>query len=128
MRAHLGEFGIVVAKGIHNVERLIMACEQAELPAPARKALSLLADQLIDTQRKIEALTADIRASAKTNEDAQRLQTIPGIGPITRKCPRLRTARHRRVQVRQGSVRLAGPDAKTTLDRRQGAAGTHLQE
>jgi transposase len=83
MRAHLGEFGIVVPKGIHNVERLIMACEQAELPAPARKAMSLLADQLIDTQKKIEDLTADIRADARANEDAQRLQTIPGIGPIT---------------------------------------------
>ena len=83
MRAHLGEFGIVVPKGIHNVERLIMACEQAELPAPARKALSLLADQLVDTQKKIECLTIDIHADAKTNEAAQRLQTIPGIGPIT---------------------------------------------
>lgn len=83
MRAHLGEFGIVIPKGVHNVERLILACEPADLPAPARKALSLLADQLIDTQKKIEDLTADIRADAKTDEDAQRLQTIPGIGPIT---------------------------------------------
>lgn len=83
MRAHLGEFGIVVAKGIHNVERLIMACDRAELPAPARKALNLLADQLVDTQKKIEDLTAHITADAKANEAAQRLQTIPGIGPIT---------------------------------------------
>jgi len=83
MRAHLGEFGIVVPKGIHNAERLIIAAEQAELPTAARKALRLLADQLVDTQRKIEDLTADIRADAKANEDAQRLQTIPGIGPIT---------------------------------------------
>ena len=83
MRAHLGEFGIVVPKGIHNVERLIIACAKANLPAPARKALNLLADQLIDTRRKIEDLTADVRADAKGNEDARRLQTIPGIGPIT---------------------------------------------
>jgi transposase len=83
MRAHLGEFGIVVPKGIHNVERLIIVCEQAGLPASARKALSLLADQLIDTQKKIENLTADIRADAKASDAAQRLQTIPGIGPIT---------------------------------------------
>lgn len=82
-RAHLGEFGIVVPKGIHNVERLIAACDGADLPAPARKALNLLADQLVDTQKRIEALTADIHADAKANEDAQRLQTIPGIGPIT---------------------------------------------
>jgi len=83
MRAHLGEFGIVVPKGIHNVERLMVACDRADLPAPARKPLNLLADQLVDTQKKIEELTADIQADAKANEDAQRLQTIPGIGPIT---------------------------------------------
>ena len=82
-RAHLGEFGIVVPKGTHNVERLIMACERADLPTAARKALSLLADQLVDTQKKIEDLTADIHTDAKGHEDAQRLQTIPGIGPIT---------------------------------------------
>lgn len=83
MRAHLGEFGIVVPKGIHNVERLMVACDRADLPAPARKPLNLLADQLVETQKKIEKLTADIQADAKANEDAQRLQTIPGIGPIT---------------------------------------------
>lgn len=83
MRAHLGEFGITVPKGIHNVERLITACSQADLPAPARKALHLLADQLVETQKKIKVLTADIRAEASANEEAQRLQTIPGIGPIT---------------------------------------------
>lgn len=83
IRAHLGEFGIIVAKGSHNAGRLIAACDRADLPAPARMALNLLADQLVDTQRKIEDLTADIHADAKANDAAQRLQTIPGIGPIT---------------------------------------------
>jgi len=83
IRAHLGEFGITVPKGIQNVERLLTACGRAELPAPARNALNLLADQLTDTQRKIEVLTADIRAEASANEETRRLQTIPGIGPIT---------------------------------------------
>ena len=81
--AHPGEFGIVVPKAIHDVERLIMACEQAGLPAAARKALKLLADQLVDTQKKIDDLTADIRADAKANEAAQRLLTLRGGGPIT---------------------------------------------
>jgi transposase len=82
-RAHLGEFGVVVPKGIQNVERLIAACDRADLPAPARKALTLLADPLVDTQSRIEALTADIRADAQATDAAQRLQTIPGVGPIT---------------------------------------------
>jgi transposase len=83
IRAHLGEFGIVLPKGIHNAERLIAACDNADLPAPARKALNLLADQLVDTQKKIDDLTVDVHVEAKTNEAARRLQTIPGIGPIT---------------------------------------------
>ena len=83
IRAHLGEFGVVLPKGIQNADRLIAACDGTDLPAPARKALNLLADQLVDTQRKIDELTADVRAHAKANEAAQRLQTIPGIGPIT---------------------------------------------
>jgi transposase len=61
------------------MQRLITACEQANLPAPARKALSLLADQLVDTQRRIEDLTAGIRADARADAAAQRLQT--GAGP-----------------------------------------------
>jgi transposase len=83
IRAHLGEFGIVLPKGIHNADRLIAACDNADLPAPARKALTLLADQLTDTQERIDDLTADVHIDAKKNEAAQRLQAIPGIGPIT---------------------------------------------
>lgn len=83
IRAHLGEFGVVVPKGIHNAERLISACDAMSLPDAARCALNLLADQLIDTQRKIAELTATVHTDAKTNDSARRLQTIPGIGPIS---------------------------------------------
>lgn len=83
IRAHLGEFGIVIPKGIQNTDRLIEVCDGEKLPAPARKALNLLADQLVDTQEKIADLTAEVTMSATTNEVARRLQTIPGIGPIT---------------------------------------------
>ena len=61
-------------RGIHDVERLIAACDRVDLPTPARKALNLLADQLVDTQKKIDDLTADIRADAQANDAAQRLQ------------------------------------------------------
>lgn len=83
IRAHLGEFGITIPKGIQNVGRLIEACENAKLPAVARKALNLLADQLVDTQKRIADLTADLRADASANDAARRLQTVPGVGPIT---------------------------------------------
>jgi transposase len=140
MRAHLGEFGIVVPKGIHNVERLIIAFEQADLPASARKALSLLADQLIDTQKKVEDLTADIRADAKASDAAQRLQTIPGIGPITASAlvsalPDIADFKSGRdlsawlgVRSVSRTDRVPARTTETTFDGRQRTVGPHLQD
>jgi transposase len=83
IRAHLGEFGIVAPKGVHNVERLLTMGEAANLPESARNSIRLLAEQFRDAKLKIEDITAEIRAGAQTDETAKRLQTIPGIGPIT---------------------------------------------
>ena len=83
IRAHLGEFGIVTAKGVHNVERLLTLAEAASLPAPARQSIQLLADQFRDTHDLIEAITTGIKAEAQKDAVAKRLQTVPGIGPIT---------------------------------------------
>ena len=81
IRAHLSEFGIVVAKGIHNVDRLLEA--SSELPDAARPAIDLLAEQLRETQEKIDAVTARIEAAQKSDPLARRLATIPGLGAIT---------------------------------------------
>jgi transposase len=83
LRAHLGEFGIVAPKGVHNVERLLASAETVDLPENARGSVELLAEQFRDTQTKIEDVTAAIKAAAAQDEAAQRLQSIPGIGPIT---------------------------------------------
>jgi transposase len=80
IRAHLAEFGIIVAKGIHNVERLLAAAEQA--PEAARPALDLLADQLRDLRDRIETVTKRIEVAQKTDPLARRLATVPGLGPI----------------------------------------------
>ncbi|MEM1385950.1 MAG: IS110 family transposase [Pseudomonadota bacterium] len=80
IRAHLSEFGIVVAKGIHNVDRLLEAAR--DLPEAACPALNLLADQLRELEERIEAATARIAANQKANPLARRLATIPGLGPI----------------------------------------------
>ena len=81
IRAHLSEFGIVVAKGIHNVDRLLETA--TELPAAARPAVDMLAEQLRETQEKIDEVTARIEAAQKTDPLARRLATVPGIGAIT---------------------------------------------
>ena len=73
IRAHLSEFGIVTpkaclrhdAKGIHNVERLLAAAN--ELPDAARPAVDMLADQLRDTQERIDEGEAGKRAVRGTD-------------------------------------------------------------
>lgn len=81
IRAHLSEFGIVVAKGIHNVDRLLEAAK--DLPAAARPAVDMLADQLRETQERIDEATSRIEVAQKTDPLARRLATIPGVGTVT---------------------------------------------
>ena len=80
IRAHLLEFGIVVAKGIHNLDRLLEAAR--DVPEAARPALDLLVGQLRDLEERIDIATARITAAQKTDPLARRLATIPGFGPI----------------------------------------------
>jgi transposase len=64
VRAHLGEFGVVVA------------------PA-ARPALDMFAGQLRDTQARIEEVTVRISEMQGEDELARRLATMPGVGAIS---------------------------------------------
>ncbi|WP_299656289.1 IS110 family transposase [uncultured Jannaschia sp.] len=81
IRAHLGEFGVVVAKGIHNVDRLLDAA--CDMPNAARPALDMLSDQLRDTQARIEDVTARIGEMQGEDALARRLATVPGVGTIS---------------------------------------------
>ena len=81
IRAHLGEFGIVVAKGIHNVDRLLDAAR--DVHSAARPALDMLTDQLCETQARIEEVTARISEMQAEDALARRLATVPGVGTIS---------------------------------------------
>lgn len=81
IRAHLGEFGIVVAKGIHNVDRLLEAA--CDVPPAARPALDTLAGQLRDGQARIGEVTARINALQSEDALARRLGSVPGVGTIS---------------------------------------------
>lgn len=83
IRAHRGEFGIVVAKGVHNMGRLVEAAGAADLPQAARLPLDLLVRQFTETKGRIDTITAELRRAADSDEVTRRLQTMPGIGPIT---------------------------------------------
>ncbi|MEM9960862.1 MAG: IS110 family transposase [Pseudomonadota bacterium] len=80
IRSHLAEFGIIVAKGIHYVERLLEAAGQA--PAAARPAPELLADQLRDLHARLETVTGRIEAAQRSDPLARRLATIPGLSRV----------------------------------------------
>lgn len=83
IRAHLGEFGLVVPRGVHNMSRLVAEAKAADLPPEARIPLDLLVGQFAATKVRIDAITADLRRAAEQDETARQLQTMPGIGPIT---------------------------------------------
>lgn len=86
LRAHLAEFGIVMRQGRAGVDMLIALLEDDEhdlLPAMAREALLPLAAQLEDGRARIALIDRRIHAWHRSNEQSRRLETIPGIGPIT---------------------------------------------
>jgi transposase len=83
LRAHLAEFGIVEPRGRDGLGKLIEVVQAgADLPEAARQALLSLVRQIASLAEEINALDRQMRAAAKDNEIARRLQTIPGVGPV----------------------------------------------
>lgn len=81
IRAHMAEFGIVVAKGSRRVTDL--ASELDALPEAARMPLRALFDQLAETQARIDRLTDEIEKVHRQGEVSRRLASIPGVGVLT---------------------------------------------
>ncbi len=84
LRGHLSEFGVVAPQGPAHVGRLASALDDPglSLPGAVRRLGGLLLDRIADLDEKIGGLEKEIRASARQDEEAARLMTIPGIGPI----------------------------------------------
>ncbi len=86
LRAHLAEFGIIVAKGRAGVMTLAALVEDEEhelIPETAREALLMVVDQLRDAQERVGIIERKILIWHRSNEQSRRLETIPGVGPIT---------------------------------------------
>lgn len=86
IRGLLGEFGLVVPKGVAALRReLPEILEDAEnaLPALGREVLAGLLEQLRETDRRLGAYDRQIRALAEASEPARRLMRIEAIGPQT---------------------------------------------
>jgi transposase len=87
IRSHLAEFGLVAGVGRRGVEALLQVIsqesEQSPLPAQARVCLTLMAEQLELIKHQILELDRRILAYHRTSSLSRRLETIPGIGPLT---------------------------------------------
>lgn len=84
LRGHLYEHGIAVAKGPSHVAKLMRLVEEEKVfPPEALLPLQCLASTLVSLEEKIGVLDKEIARRAKEDDVAQRLMTIPGIGPIT---------------------------------------------
>jgi transposase len=86
IRGHCAEFGIIAAQGVRRAVELISDIRKAntlKLPALARSALMMLADQLDALAVQIHGLERQIVVWHRQDEASQRLATIPGIGVIT---------------------------------------------
>ena len=86
LRAHLAELGIVARLGVMGVRDLVALVEetdQCEVPEIVQRALLPLCDQLRHVQEKIVEMDRQILEWHRSNALSQRLETIPGIGPVT---------------------------------------------
>lgn len=86
IRGLLSEFGIVIPQGIQSISKRIPdILEDAEngLPGTMRRLLERLNDHLKELDRQVNQLELQIKLWHKENEASQRLEAIPGVGPIT---------------------------------------------
>ena len=86
LRAHIAELGMVSRQGIAGANQLIelVECEDDEsIPVVARTALKPLVRQLRTVQQEVDHLQDAILDWHKQSDLSKRLETIPGIGPIT---------------------------------------------
>lgn len=85
IRGYLAEYGIIIPKQLHNLlNRLpsILDDESNDLTPLARELIQAQYSDLLSIQTKIKDLDQKIVSSNKNNAICQRLEEIPGIGPL----------------------------------------------
>ena len=85
IRGYLAEYGIVIHKQVTHLLNLlpnIIDDEENDLTPLSRQLLLSQYNVLISTREKVLELNQQIELSNKHNEYCQRLQALPGIGPI----------------------------------------------
>lgn len=86
IRGLLSEFGVVMPKGIRYLQRQIPdILEDAEngLSSTSRELISRLFSHFRQLDRQVSELELQIKAWHRESTQSQRLEGIPGIGPLT---------------------------------------------
>jgi transposase len=86
IRGLLGEFGLIVPQGIGYIASRVPALiedTRIELPAAFRQLITRLLEHLKELHRQVDEIEAQIKAWHRASEASQRLEKVPGIGPLT---------------------------------------------
>jgi transposase len=86
IRGLLGEFGVVMAKGIRTLQRQlpgILEDAENELCSGTRALLSRLYGHFRELDRQVQELAEQIQLWHRQTPQSQRLEKIPGIGALT---------------------------------------------
>ena len=86
LRGQCTEFGLIGARnrtGLAKLLDIIRDDDDARLPATARVALRMFLEILDHTGQKIAELEKELGKWHRGNAQSRRLETIPGIGPLT---------------------------------------------
>ncbi|REF27970.1 transposase [Xenorhabdus cabanillasii] len=83
MHAFLLEFGISLPKGEAVIKRLSLVLAEHDIPGYLSRLLMKLHAHYLYLVEQITALESELNQSIKSDETAQRIMTIPGVGPIT---------------------------------------------
>ncbi|MEM6481986.1 MAG: transposase [Pseudomonadota bacterium] len=86
IRSLAAEFGVTIARGValafDFAERPIWGDEDG-LPEGTKDMLETLSRRLMDLHNRLEWCEIKMRVTARWCRQAQLLQTIPGMGPVT---------------------------------------------
>lgn len=85
LRAVLYEYGHVIPKGIGHVKRIEVIIEDVEIDLPdlVREECHDLLAQISEKTARIEEKSKKLAELSRQSEVARRLQTMPGVGPLT---------------------------------------------
>jgi len=85
LRGHLAEHGVVAPRGRVYVKKLVdaLADENITLPEMVRQLGRIYVEQIGALDDRIAELDRSMHAEANQAEMTRRLQTMPGVGPIT---------------------------------------------